>query len=94
MFHYFISTVAKVEMMKVNSHFSGAATRGVLKEKVCQSLLVVKLQVSGLRPANSLKKRLWHRRFPVNFAKLLRKPFLPEHLWATASDLTSEVDSK
>ena len=28
-----------------------------------------------------LKKRLWHRYFPVNFAKFLRTPFLTEHLW-------------
>ena len=28
-----------------------------------------------------LKKRLWHRCFPVNFAKFLRTPFLTEHLW-------------
>ena len=27
------------------------------------------------RPATLLKKRLWHRRFPVNFAKFLRTPF-------------------
>ena len=27
-----------------------------------------------------LKKRLWHRCFPVNFAKFLRRPFLTEHL--------------
>ena len=30
----------------------------------------------GLRPATLLKKRLWHRCFPVNFAKILRTPFL------------------
>ena len=41
---------------------------------------------SGLRPATLLKKRLWHRCFPVNFAKFLRTPFLIEHLWMTASD--------
>ena len=29
-----------------------------------------------LRPATLLKKRLWHRSFPVNFAKFLRTPFL------------------
>ena len=29
-----------------------------------------------LRPAVLLKKRLWHRCFPVNFAKFLRRPFL------------------
>ena len=34
-----------------------------------------------LRPATLLKKRLWHRCFPVNFAKFLRTPFLTEHLW-------------
>ena len=27
-------------------------------------------------PATLLKKRLWHRCFPVNFAKFLRTPFL------------------
>ena len=26
-----------------------------------------------------LKKRLWYMRFPVNFAKFLRSPFLTEH---------------
>ena len=35
----------------------------------------------GLRPATLLKKRLWHRCFPVNFAKFLRTPFPTEHLW-------------
>ena len=33
-------------------------------------------KVAGLRPATLLKKRLWHRCFPVNFVKLLRTPFL------------------
>ena len=28
-----------------------------------------------------LKKRLWHRCFPVNFAKFLRTPFFTEQLW-------------
>ena len=28
-----------------------------------------------LRPVTLLKKRLWHRPFPVNFAKYLRTPF-------------------
>ena len=30
----------------------------------------------SLMPATLLKKRLWHRCFPVNFAKFLRTPFL------------------
>ena len=29
-----------------------------------------------LRPATLFKKRLWHRCFPLNFAKFLRTPFL------------------
>ena len=37
---------------------------------LCQSLFLVKLQTSS--PA---KMRLWHRCFPVNFAKFLRTPF-------------------
>ena len=34
-----------------------------------------------LKPSTLLKKRLWHRCFPVNFAKFLRTPFFTEHLW-------------
>ena len=33
------------------------------------------------RPATLLKKRLWHRCFPVNFVKFLRTPFYKERLW-------------
>ena len=41
---------------------------------LCQSLFFKK--VADLRPATLLKKRLWHRCFPVNFVKFLRTPFL------------------
>ena len=44
----------------------------------CQSLFFNK--VAGLRPATLLKKRLWYRYFPVNFAKFLRISFFKEHL--------------
>ena len=40
---------------------------------LCQSLFFNK--VADLRTATLLQKRLWHRCFPVNFAKFLRKPF-------------------
>ena len=43
-----------------------------------QSLLFNK--IAGLRTATLLTKRLWHRCFPVNFAKFLRTLFLTEHL--------------
>ena len=41
---------------------------------LCQSLFFDK--VADLRPATLLKKRLWHRCFPVNFVKFLRTHFL------------------
>ena len=55
--------------------------KGVLRNFVkltgkhlCQSLLFNK--VADLRLATLLKKRFWHRCFPVNFAKFLRTLFL------------------
>ena len=42
-------------------------------KRLCQSLFFNK--VAGLRSATLLKKRLWHRRFLVNFVKFLRTPF-------------------
>ena len=38
-------------------------------------------KVSGLKPAILLKKRLWHKCFPVNFEKFLRAPFLQNTSW-------------
>ena len=47
------------------------------QENTCARFsFLIKLQT----PATLLKKRLWHRCFPVNFAKFLRTPFLTEHL--------------
>ena len=48
-------------------------------KNLCQSLFFNK--IAGLGPATLLKKRLWHRCFPVNFAKFLRTPFFIEHPW-------------
>ena len=39
----------------------------------------------GLRSATLVKRRLWHRCFPVNFVKFLRTTFLP--LVVTSEDL-------
>ena len=50
-----------------SSHRRCSIKKGVLKN--CAS-------VSFLRPATLLKTRLWHRYFPVNFAKILRTAFL------------------
>ena len=64
-----------------SSHRRCSVRKGILKnfakftgKHLCQSLFFNK--VTGLRPATLLKKRLWHRCFPVNFAKFLRTPFL------------------
>ena len=38
----------------------------------------IKLQAEA---CNFIKKRLWHRCFPMNVAKFLRTPFYIEHLW-------------
>ena len=67
------------------SDISEAAARGLLWKKVFSEIsqnsqentcardsFLIKLHA---RPATLLKKRLWHRRFPVNFAKILRTPF-------------------
>ena len=51
---------------------------------LCQSLSFNK--VAGLRPATLLKKKFWHRGFPVNFAKISKNTFFTEYLRATASD--------
>ena len=64
---------------------------------LCQSLFFNKLQayvklVPLLRPATLLKKRLWHRCFPMNFAKFLRTPFLTEHLrWLLLSSVSAKL---
>ena len=53
---------------------------------LCQGLFFNK--AADLRPANLLRKRLWHRCFPVNFAKFLRTPLLTENLlWLLLSDV-------
>ena len=56
---------------------------------LCQSLFFNK--VADLRPATLLKKRLWHRRFPVNFAKFLRTPFLQNTSGRLQSDWRSTL---
>ena len=64
-----------------DSHRRCSIKRGVFKnlakftgKQLCQSLFFNK--VADLRLATSLKKRLWHRCFPMNFEKFSRTPFL------------------
>ena len=63
-----------------SSHQRCSIKKGVLRsftkftgKCLYQSLFFNK--VAGLRPATLLRKKLWHRCFPVNFANFLRTPF-------------------
>ena len=56
---------------------------------LCQSLFFNK--VAGLRPPTLFKKRLWHRCFPMNYAKFLKTPFIIEHLWWLLLESTSFI---
>ena len=56
-----------------------AATGGVLLKKVFLKISKNSQENTyawGLRPATLIKKRIWHRCIPVNFAKFLSTPFL------------------
>ena len=90
-FYYFNYFVGFVVTAVVSFHYSFLllfrssywrcfVRKGVLRnfakftsKNLYQSLFSNK--VAGLRPATLFKKRLWHRCFPVNFAKFLRIPF-------------------
>ena len=82
--------------MNRNSRLEVFCKKGVLRnftkftgKYLCQSLFFNK--VAGLRPATLLKKRLWHRCFPVHFAKFLKTNFLTEHLrWLLLHELATE----
>ena len=58
----------KKKMLKIFAKFT--------EKQLRQSLFFNK--AAGMRPeaCNFIKKRLWRRCFPVNFAKFIRTPFL------------------
>ena len=65
-----------------SSHWRCSVRKGVLRnfakftENTCARVsFLIKLR------AALLKKRLWHRCFPVNFAKFLRTPFSQNTSW-------------
>ena len=82
-----------------SSHCRCSAERGVLTnfskstgKHLFQSPFLNK--IAGLRSAFLLKKRLWPRCFPVNFAKFLRTPFAQNTsgrllLWTTSSETSN-----
>ena len=58
-----------------SSHQRGSMKNGVLRN-FAKFIGKHLCQIQSLRPATLLKKKFWHRCFPVNFAKSLRTPFL------------------
>ena len=73
-----IKTEAVVRRCSLKKVFLKTSQNSQGGKLLCQRLFLNK--VSGLRPATLLKKRLWHRCFPVNFAKFSRRPFYTERL--------------
>ena len=72
---------------------SEVATGGVLWEKVFLEMSQNSQKNTCARAAlwkKFIKKRLWHRCFPVNFAKILRAPFL-QNTWTAASCHCSQI---
>ena len=52
------------------------------QESTCSTFsFLMSFQACGLRPATQLKKRLWHRCFPVILQNFLRTSFFIKHLW-------------
>ena len=69
-----------IQMTTRSSHQNSFARKGVLRNfakftgKHLRQVLFCN-KVAGPEPAILLKKTLWYRRFPMNFAKYLRTPF-------------------
>ena len=82
-FYAVYETKKRVSLLFIDrsSHRRCSVTKDVLRnfakftgKHLCQRLFFNK--VAGLRLATLLKKKLWHRYFPVNFAKFLSTAFL------------------
>ena len=67
---------------------TGAVARKCSVKKVFLNILRISQKNTCARDpfiiklhAEAWKKRLWHKYFPVNFVKFLRKTFFIKHLW-------------
>ena len=87
-------------MKKPTKHFKKRVLLEISQnsqENTCARVsFLIKLQAW---PATLLKKRPWHRCFPVTFAKFLGAPFFKEHLrwlllFVEKSDLISCVEKE
>ena len=69
------------KVMDITEDVTGLCSVKSLFLKISQNLHEnTGVRVSLLIKLQGLKKRLWPRCFPVNFAKVLRTTFLTEHL--------------
>ena len=72
----------KIGVIKIFTKFTG--------KHLCQSFFFNK--VAGLRPATLLKKRIWHRCFPLNIVKFLRTPLVTaSHYWEIKKDSKNQT---
>ena len=68
LYHYSLSTIFKIVVLKTFAIFSGKPVLDSLFNKV-----------AGLKVCNFIKRRLRHRYFPINIAKFLRTSFMEHH---------------
>ena len=79
-FGLFYQCLSKKTNLLLGEICCGGKIRNIVKfpgKHLWQSFFFNKF--AGLRPAALFKKRLWHRCFLVNFAKVLETPFFIEH---------------
>ena len=73
------------EFFKYRSNFRSSHWRWSMRKAVLKAFATLTRKhvlesyfnkIANLKVSNLIKKRLWHRCFPVNIAKFLRKPIL------------------
>ena len=89
-YNSFVTAERLDEILKIFIPILTEVRLRIYAEEVVQRFSVKKvfLEISqnsqenlGLRAATLLRKRLYHRGFPVNFVKFVRTLFFTEHLW-------------
>ena len=81
-FLWHIKTIIIFTLSKIRNNRK-FITRAEAVARMCsvKKVFLEVLQNTCARVPFCQRTRLWHRSFPVNFAKFLRIPFFIEHLW-------------
>ena len=66
--------------------------RSIHPEVFCEKGVLKKFAKCTGKACNFIKKRLWHRCYPKNFAKSLRTAFFIEHLRVSTFDHWLQLD--